>query len=76
MLTLGPNGLEPLTLRLSSVYSNQLSYDPFISADSGTRTRTVWLEARLSTINIYPQFMYNYKIDSVKVFIYLSLNKA
>ena len=29
MLTLGPNGLEPLTLRLSSVYSNQLSYRPY-----------------------------------------------
>lgn len=33
---LGKKGLEPLTLRLSSVYSNQLSYLPFIylSSDS------------------------------------------
>lgn len=27
---LGKKGLEPLTLRLSSVYSNQLSYLPLI----------------------------------------------
>ena len=44
----GPNGLEPSTLRLSVVRSNQLSYGPIMVEISGIEPLTPCLQSRCS----------------------------